>query len=212
METVSVQCVQCGKAMAVAKEHLGSQVSCPHCQGVVQTEASAPVSAAPSPAADVPEIKVATADSTESIFAANVPGAEADIFDTRAPVLELPPRSPPPRKPADDEAATMPASPSSEVLAAPGPKAEAEDRTATWPEPDKSAPAPDFAADVPTELAEQITPRRYTPKRSNLGPIMLIFLIPYAIFSTAFIAWLLYSNSKRPDPFEYLRDPYPNEK
>src|SRR5262249_54845965 len=43
MATVNFQCGHCGKLMAVEAGHLGQQVRCPHCQGVVLTPPAAPV-------------------------------------------------------------------------------------------------------------------------------------------------------------------------
>ena len=37
METVQLKCGHCKKVMAIGVEHLGGQVRCPHCKGVVQT-------------------------------------------------------------------------------------------------------------------------------------------------------------------------------
>jgi phage FluMu protein Com len=82
METIQLQCGHCRKVMAISVEHLGGQVKCPHCQGVVQTPAPA--------GAPVPNMELNT--HRESIFA----GSEASdsvIGETAAPKVEMPPPS-----------------------------------------------------------------------------------------------------------------------
>ena len=83
METVQLQCGHCMQLMAIAVEHLGGQVQCPHCKGVVQTPSRefAPPALAPLPNMELHQ--------RESIFA----GAEASdavIGETAAPKVELP--------------------------------------------------------------------------------------------------------------------------
>jgi phage FluMu protein Com len=61
------------------------------------------------------------------------------------------------------------------------------------------------------ELPLPTIPRRREEK-SMVVPIMFMFLIPYALATTAFIAFLLYNQGRnRFDPLERLPDPKPNE-
>src|SRR5205807_997560 len=82
------------------------------------------------------------------------------------------------------------------------------DEPAPWNVADRSAAeaSPDSAA-----AADDFGQRRYVSKRSMLGPILLMFLIPYCLFTTGFVAWLLYNRGKAPEPFEYLKDPAPGK-
>jgi phage FluMu protein Com len=98
METVQLQCGHCQKVMAIGVEHLGSQLQCPHCLSVVQTQAPAPQ---PTPA-PVPE----TASHPDSIFADHEP-TDAVIGGEPSPKVEMPTASmttadlPPPSPVAD---------------------------------------------------------------------------------------------------------------
>ena len=47
MKTEEIVCGQCGQSIAVAADHLGQEVQCPHCQHVVQAPDPVP---APPPA------------------------------------------------------------------------------------------------------------------------------------------------------------------
>lgn len=197
MDTVNVQCGHCGLLMAISTEHLGTQVACPHCHGVVEA-----------PAADVadvdtrPEITVPGSDSVASILGAPENEASDDIFGTaRKPLVELPPELPaksPAEGPSDGPTETFGDRPSDKE-GAPG---VSDAGAATWLE---TKPEPEGEAGALPDVA----PRTYARKRSMLVPILLIFLIPYSIFSTAFIAWLLYTRNKAGDPMEFLRDPDP---
>ena len=66
------------------------------------------------------------------------------------------------------------------------------------------------AATNEEELPLPTIPRR-RDEPSMFVPILLLFLIPYAIATTGFIAWLLYSQHKNFDPLERLPDPKPSE-
>jgi len=53
-------------------------------------------------------------------------------------------------------------------------------------------------------------PPRRPSERSTLVPMLLIFLIPYALTTTAFIVWQIYNQNKPVfDPLERLPDPKP---
>src|SRR6516165_6383344 len=88
METVQLQCGHCKQLMAIAAEHMGGQVRCPHCKGVLQTPPPTLASdAAPPAAAPMPNREL---QQRESIFA----GAEASevvVGEQAAPKVELPP-------------------------------------------------------------------------------------------------------------------------
>lgn len=90
METVQLQCGHCMQLMAIAVEHLGGQVQCPHCQGVVQTPPRTPPGeSGPQPVASpMPNMEL---HQHESILA----GAEmsdALTGETAEPKVELPSR------------------------------------------------------------------------------------------------------------------------
>ncbi len=67
----------------------------------------------------------------------------------------------------------------------------------------------------PTEAQGEDEPLpKFKPRvihdRSMIPLIMLIFLVPYAFFTTLFILYLLFFAPARSDPLEYLRDPAAN--
>jgi hypothetical protein len=192
MQTVNVECGHCGKLMAISQEHLGGQVSCPHCEGIVQAPPREP---------DVPEIHVPRSDAVESILGSSETELSDDIFGMpRKALVELPePVRPPAASATAEDVVTAPAGLS--PLHAGSPPT---DGIASWLE---RRPEP---AEEETAVPE-VGPRRYSAKRGLVVPILLIFLIPYAIFSTGFIAWLLYSRSKAGDAMEFLRDPDPKK-
>src|ERR1043166_4799875 len=90
METVQLQCGNCGKVMAISTEHLGGQVRCPHCLSVVQT----PPRSAPPPMEAPPPVEIVPppveSGEVESIFSAEPPSE--DIFDAgpQKPLVEMP--------------------------------------------------------------------------------------------------------------------------
>ena len=67
--------------MAISVEHLGGQVKCPHCQGVVQTPAPT------KPAAPIPNMELNS--QLESIFAGS-DSSDAVIGETAKPKVEMP--------------------------------------------------------------------------------------------------------------------------
>jgi hypothetical protein len=83
METVQLQCGHCMQLMAIAVEHLGGQVQCPHCHGVVQTP---PNEAGPPPAASMPNMEL---HQRENILT-GTEASDAVIGETAAPKVELP--------------------------------------------------------------------------------------------------------------------------
>jgi hypothetical protein len=97
METVQLQCGYCQKMMAINIAHLGSQVQCPHCRGVVQTPPPKPTTA---PAPAPPPVTTAQTTEADSIFAN--PETSDDVISSNVPRrLERPPATieePPPIK------------------------------------------------------------------------------------------------------------------
>ena len=192
MRTVQLQCGNCQKLMAIAEEHMGGQVQCPHCKSVVQTPkpAATPAPPAPPPAptlafAPVPSLEIPERD---SIFGA--PERPDDLFDDApaGPLVEMP-QAPKPAPPPVQETPPPPAS----------------DGPAPTYEPfSQEAPA---AADDPAEQADLSQfGRREIPKPSLAPQIALIFLVPYAILTTIFIIYLLMTQNRQ-HPLDMLPDP-----
>src|ERR1022692_1508584 len=96
METVQLQCGHCKKVMAIGVAHLGMQVKCPHCQGLVQTPA--PRAPAPPPRVIEPPVPNMDLNQRESIFT-DQEASDAVLGESAGPKVELPPPSvsdPPP--------------------------------------------------------------------------------------------------------------------
>ena len=183
MQTVQLTCSKCGKVMAISTEHLGTQVHCPHCMEILQ--------APPPPVAQPPEIKGSDGE-VESIFGGS---SDEDIFGgspkARVEMPEVPPPAPPPPPQIPAEEAY------SLIRSGPAPL-EGPVLTDSSPSDDSQLPTP------------QVAPR---PRGNSMFvPMLLIFLVPYAIVCTVYIAWNLI-HPPRPafDPLELLRDPNPKE-
>jgi hypothetical protein len=129
--------------------------------------------------------------------------------------------------PASEAAPSMQAPPESEPFASSYERVEARSEVGSsssmiseeLPPPAERAPhsgsegLADAAPPVPEEpdsLPPAPLPRR-PARRSILGPLLLIFLVPYAVVTTAYIAWQIYNQSKTVpfDPLERLPDPKP---
>jgi hypothetical protein len=198
MQTVQIQCGSCNGVMAVQVEHLGTQVHCPHCQAIVQ----APAARSPARPADRRDDH----DETASIFA----GAEmTDAIFPSAPsasAVEMPPEIS--GLPAHAEGA--PAAEQLDATAWSRDKAAARATEGLLP-PSGNEPA-SVAPDNQHNDADlaALTPRKMA-KSSALAPILLIFLVPYAILATAVIAYLLINHSRPIDPLERLPDPKPKD-
>jgi phage FluMu protein Com len=206
METVTFNCSHCGKRMGVSKAHLGMQVHCPHCKGVVQSPAPEPPAPAPPepasppplqavvepPAVEPPPVEARAAEShapvappTDDIFA---PQEGSDIFgESRPSGLEMPPappieaellHEPAPRPPVPDEAIQEPHE--------------------NWYDAPKSARS---------QQPEEFAPPRYRQKSSLLAPMLLMFLIPYSLVTTGYIAWMIVNRPRVPEGLELLPDP-----
>jgi hypothetical protein len=207
MQTVQIQCGSCNRVMAVQVEHLGSQVHCPHCQAIVQAPAARP------PAR--PEDRREDHDETASIFGTELSDA---IFPTvpSPSAVEMPPEinslpiraeSASPGHAADRfDAADWSGRPG----AADAPRHKPE-RATEAPPPLGSEP-PAAASDDRHEDADlaALTPRKVV-KSTPLAPILLIFLVPYAILATVVIAYLLINHGRPVDPLERLPDPKPKD-
>src|SRR5438034_7050741 len=90
METVNFPCAHCGKLMAVSTDHLGSQVQCPHCQGIVQAPAAPAPTSRPGVSSPLPQFQTLPAGERESIFAGEEHPSD-DLFGAPAePLVELP--------------------------------------------------------------------------------------------------------------------------
>jgi hypothetical protein len=173
--------------MGISPAHLGSQVQCPHCQAVVQTPAASPNSApSPPPPPPVPDFG---AGEQESIF--GPPEAnDDDLFGSGpAPRLEMPRELMERPEPISPTAPTVTMEPAAH-------------------EQVQAAPSASFTEQIVPGPHEELTP--FVPRRvddkSMFIPILLIFLVPYAIFTTAFIGYLLYTWPKD-SPLRNLQDP-----
>jgi hypothetical protein len=221
METVQFTCGHCGKLMAVAVADVGQQVHCPHCQQIVQAPAAAatpsdPVFTPPSP------------QETESIFAPEEPSD--DLFGAPpAPRLELPAsqaptvRAIPPAPPAPEPAVSAdPGRTVWEPAAGPPPAGFGDgpaDQTVTVPDSPWTAPPTPAETAGPAVLDEAPAPMIVPPRarRSHLGAMFLIILIPYAIITTAALGYMVYlyrtlqQTYKAADPLEQMPDPYPKD-
>lgn len=141
----------------------------------------------------------------ESIFTSPEEEHTEDLFGTpQRGLVEMPPATtplqpePPPQKvseripPMRETAATI----ADTFAAAPAPAP-----VEGW----GHAAPPDSGVSM-GEPPSGIRPR-VKAKRGLLVPILLIFLIPYALVATGFIAWLLYLQNQRFDPLKMLPDP-----
>jgi hypothetical protein len=87
METVQLQCGHCQQVIAIGVEHLGGQVRCPHCQGVLQTPARETPSPIPNMELTPRESPVAAADSADTASSVELlkpASAESSVETTRA--------------------------------------------------------------------------------------------------------------------------------
>jgi len=189
MDIVEVQCGSCGQAMGVSVEHLGTQVHCPHCQAVVEVPRR-PGSSDP-------------AKDKESIFS-SAEESQSDLFGGGAP---KPKPEMPEKRAADREVVA------SERQGAGGATVELSEKKP----PRAAAPTPfhvereaSDADEPPASELPRPVPRRQQP--SMAVPIAFMFLIPYCIATTAFIAWLLYQRQTQVlDPLERLLDTKPED-
>ncbi len=178
--------------MAISVEHLGAQVQCPHCAAVVQTPPRSalgpppgpdPYGAAVQPAPSPPQYQPLPPQYEAPAPSIQVPERES-IFSDPEPSEDL--------FGADDtpkvqmpEPARMPQYDADAVATVEDPVEEEEEQV-------------DLAA-----MRSRVSQAR---KAGNVAPTLLVFLVPYAIFTTAFLAYLLYTWPKL-EAFEWLTDP-----
>jgi hypothetical protein len=222
MEIISFECPQCHQPMGVAAEQRGQQVQCPHCYQIVQAPAPAGASAAATPASSQAAApSVSPLPSPEGLFPPPEGTAKDNAFGfvPSAPAGEtpVPQRSAAPAYGAGvSPAQAVPAEPAlhsgfiTDELGQPAPTPPGEGPT--YREDTmaaQAAPPSELPADAFPGAAAR--PRR-VDKRSLLTPILLIFLVPYSVIITAFLAWHLYHQSQaRFDPLERLPDPKPGK-
>jgi hypothetical protein len=196
METVQLQCGNCGKVMAINTEHLGGQVRCPHCQSVVQTPPRAHPDPTPTPLpAEIVVPQVASGE-VESIFAPDE--ASDDLFGARPQRshVQMPNESPPPppmRHPAETPLNDAPTQTRDSIGLFAG-----------------APPAPPAETGSAEHQADQLsTFRRPRPivDRSYVSLMAFMFLIPYCVLSTAIVVYLMYQLAQQPHPLDFLPDP-----
>jgi hypothetical protein len=193
VEPIQLQCGSCGQMMAISPEHQGAQVQCPHCKAVVQTPAP-PKPLAPPSSGTLGFAAHLDAGDQDSIF--GQPEPTDDLFGIApAPKIQMPPIDVAP-PPAPVPPVRMEPAPSPHVHAGAPENA-----------PGMFTETPPAAASPDADLAS-FAPQRRIEDRSMLGPILLIFLVPYAIFTTAFIGYLLYT-WPRDNPLKFLPDNAP---
>lgn len=174
VQTVQLQCGNCSNMMAISVEHLGAQVQCPHCAAVVQTPPRSSVEPGPDPAGMAPPPPAPPPPPP--------PQYQPPQFQPSVPVIEV----------AERESIFSDPEPSDDLFGgSSGP-------TVQMPEP---AAAPQHyhqsvaVAEEPEEEQADLSAMRnrmaQERKSSGFAPTLLVFLVPYAIFTTGFIAYLL---------------------
>jgi hypothetical protein len=180
--------------MGVAKEQRGQQVQCPHCYKVVQAPAPVESPAALAPAGPEAAFTApAPAPTEEKLPAPDGTGGNSGFGFVPA---------------ISEPAPAAPDSPTSD-------RAESSDFATDEAGPIPSGPALHYGHDTlatANELPADSLPAAPRPRRperkSLLVPILLIFLVPYSITITAFLAWYIYhQNQAHFDPLERLPDP-----
>lgn len=194
MQTVIFACRQCGKEMAVASEHLGFEVRCPHCQQVVAAPAGVPTAV---PAVEPTLLGAAPSRASDSIFDAPAEHEES----------------------ASDSAGTTTAFLPSEGDTANGGAAhpKSDDPTTEFLFPEKGprtvVAAPASAATVVVDASTAaFTREQATPPRNRLTGYLLAILVPYAILMTLAAIWFFLKSQQTAHPLEALPDwPRDNE-
>lgn len=194
METLTMQCGRCGQILAVSLENLGSQVHCPHCQAILQTTME-PVQESPSH-----EIEPTP---TESLFAPTSPAD--DLFGSASPKPFIEISSDSGQFGFSDKAQAHGASGGEFPNFVPMTRQSSEP---AWQTP---APTQDSGAEsLAGENVLAVSTSRQS-KRSMLAPTLLIFLIPYALLSTAVIIYLLVQQAKLVEGQKTPSDPRPKD-
>jgi len=207
METVQIKCGSCNRVMAISVEHLGSQVHCPHCEAIVQ--------APPRPPSKAPEIGGDNDNGeTESIFAG--PEVTDDIFNSgpSGPLVEMPLEriAAPPPQPRESDATVYAPPPGAKEPVFFEEKRKDESTQAIPARAPAWTDASTVYEESPGDNASlaALQPRR-PERKSALAPILLIFLVPYAILATLVIAYLLMNQARVINPLEILPDPKPKD-
>jgi hypothetical protein len=188
VQTVQLQCGSCGNRMAISLEHLGAQVQCPHCRAVVQTPPASAFGAAgssappPAPTEPAPAPSPRIAEPGEDIFSEGAPSEDLFGEPTHPQVMMPEEPRPAPAPVPQPVAAIAPRGQAAEVLE----QADDEEETA--------------------DLAGMQARVHAARRASSLAPMILVFLVPYALCCTAFIGYLLY-NWPTVDRLDYLPDP-----
>jgi len=191
VQTVQLQCGNCSNMMAISVEHLGAQVQCPHCSAVVQTPPRSALESAPGP-------------------------------DPAGAAVQ-PPAPPPPQhyQPAPQQ--YQPSQPQvhvterESIFSEPEPSDDLFGGDASpkihMPEPHSQpaggygdAPSAEEHGEEQADLSAMRSRMAQERKSSSLAPTLLVFLVPYAILTTAFIAYLL-MNWPKLEHFEWFIDP-----
>jgi hypothetical protein len=185
--------------MAISTEHLGQQVQCPHCQAVVQTPDASAFGLAPPPGPDPV-------------------GAQQIPQYSPPPPQYTPQYSPPPQPPVHDHREDIfgEAPPSDDVFDAPS-HGHAHQQPAAMHEESHTAVAEAQPEEIeeaddeePADLSAMRARLAAARQSSNLAPTILVFLVPYAICCTGFIAYLLYMWPTI-ERLDYLPDPRPGK-
>jgi hypothetical protein len=193
MQTINFHCGKCGNLMAVSMDDVGGQVHCPHCLEIIQVP-----EAVPPPAGETTDDPTRI-EEVDSILADSSNGQD-DLFSGPAPALVQMP---------SDKHGPLAATPED-----PPAVNEAEKTTAFWEDsaPEKvetSAEISDQTSPSDTRLPSHEIPRLKTG-RKWLVPMMLMFLIPYSLVCTAFIATQFLNPPRSQfDPLERLPDSNP---
>lgn len=203
METVNILCPQCQQIIAVAREDIGHHVQCPLCHQIIQAQLDH------TPAPPAPRLQETQSPASEDSSIFSTGSAGTSVFGDSA-ALESTRPAPKPEAPA--YAAEPP-----EAFA--GTAFPAEAAAARDTQPAETFPAA-AAADADWHDSPVATEAMPAPAISNspalqdarrasepgmLVPILLIFLIPYALISTAFIIYLLFQQQVyNHDPLERM--------
>jgi hypothetical protein len=167
--------------MAISAEHLGQQVQCPHCHMVVQTPPASAFGLAPpgpDPTVSAPPGYVSEPPPITVPEEPESIFAEAEASDD---VFDQAPRTPKIHMPDDNH--------------------EAEHAAVAVEEAE-----PDEEYEEPADLSAMRARLASARQSSNLAPTLLVFLVPYAICCSGFIAYLL-MNWPTIERLDYLPDP-----
>jgi hypothetical protein len=179
VQTVQLQCGSCSNMMAISVEHLGAQVQCPHCAAVVQTPPRSALGPPPGPD----------------------PQGAAFSPPQYQPPMQMPPPAPPPER----ESIFAEPEPTDDLFGADhGPKVRMPDANPGILDDPATGKAGED--EEPVDLTAMRSRMSQERKAGSLAPTLLIFFIPYAIFTTLFLAYLLY-NWPKLEAFEWLPDP-----